>query len=333
MSVNSSGIPLFAGVEDTEDMFLTTMEEMDKELGDEISIAHPLYRYLKDSNLIEYRSSIGTHVPVKILDKPNSTVKSFSHYDDVDNTPQDALSEAKFAYGHIVGTQMYSREEITKNSGSEQLIDLVQTKTTQLEESMENHFADLIMGSQDSNGRDIMGLGRIMAFNQPCGGIDPTKDGYGYWNPQQGLKAGGAQFALATEMRLGMRRLNRITTYRKNKPDVFVCGEDLYDAHQEYAEAKLQLSLNELKDQRGWGDFNMFQINGQTIIYDEAMPAKTGWLMNFKKHTKLRIHSGTNFVFENWQMMNNKIAKKRDQLLYASLYTRRRNANGYIEFT
>lgn len=333
MSVNSSGVPLFAGIEDTEDMFLTTMEEMDNEVGDEISIAHPLYRYLQDNNLIEYRSHIGTHVPVKILDKPNSTVKSFSHYDDVDNTPQDALSEAKFAYGHIVGTQMYSREEITKNAGAEQLIDLVATKTTQLEESMENHFADLIMGTQDADGRNMMGMGRIMAFDQTCGGIDPTADGYAYWNPQRGLKEGGGSYALATEMRDGMRRLTRLTTYRKNTPDVLVCGEDLFNEHQKYAEDKLQLRLDDMKDQRGWGDFNMFPMNGKTIIYDEDMDAKTGWLMNFKKHTKLRVHTGTNFVFENWQMMEGKVAKKRNQLLYASLYTRRRNANGFIQFT
>jgi hypothetical protein len=31
--------------------------------------------------------------------------------------------------------------------------------------------------------------------------------------------------------------------------------------------------------------------------------------------------------------MEKKVAKKRNCLLYACVYTRRRNANGYIEFT
>jgi hypothetical protein len=333
MSVNSTGVPLFAGVEDIDDMFITTMEEMDKEVGDEISIPHPAWVYLKENNLIEYRDSIGTHVPVKLMDKENSTVKDFSHYDDVDNTPQDVLSEAKFAYGHIVGTQMYSREELVKNSGPEQLIDLVEQKQEQLEISMQNHFGTRLMGSQDADGRSFMGLGRVMAYDQSCGGITPTTTGFGYWNPQRGLKSGGGSYALATEFRVGFRRLVRLCTYKKNTPDVFICGEDLYDEFQAYAEGKLQLRLDELKSQKGWGDFNMFPLNGQTIIYDEAMSAKTGWLFNFKKYVKVRIHSGTNFQFEPWQMMNTKVAKKRDCLTYASIYVKRRNANGYITYT
>ena len=332
MSVNSSGVPLFAGIEDIDDMFITTMEEMDKEVVDEITIAHPFYQYLEKNNLIETRSSIGTHVPVKLMDKANSTVKDFSHYDDVDNTPQDALSEAKFAYGHIVGTQMYSREELTKNSGEEGLIDLVETKSDQLKASMTNHFGTLIMGSQDADGRKMTGLGRIMTYDASCGGIDPTAAGYSYWNPQRGLKSGGGSYALATELRAGNRRLTRLCTYQGEVPRVYIAGEDVYDAMQSWAEDKLQMTIKDIKDSDGWGDFEMFAFNGKTIIYDADMDAKTGWLINTNR-TKLRIHSGTNFQFENWQMMEGKIAKKRDMLLYASLYTKRRNTNGTITFT
>jgi hypothetical protein len=333
MSVNSSGVPLFAGIEDIDDMFIATMEEMDKDYSEEISIPHPLWKYLKENNLIEFRDSIGTHVPWKIVDKPNSTVRSFSHYDDVDNTPADALSEAKFAYGHIVGTQMYSREELTKNSGKEQLLDLVSLKAEQLEISMANHFGNLLMGSQDANGRDFMGLGRLMTFDASVGGIDPTAPGFGYWNPQRGLKSGGGSYALASEFREGFRRLERLTTYRGRRPTVFVCGEDVYDAFQAWAETKLQLRLDELKSQKGWGDFEMFPYNGRTIVYDADMDAKTGWLIDFKESVKLRIHRGTNFTFEPWQMMTNKVAKKRDCLTYASLYCKYRNSNGSITYT
>lgn len=331
--LDGTGVPLFAGLESTEDLFISTLEEMDKDVESEIDIPHPIYRYLKDNDLIEYRSSTGAYVPVKLVDKPNSTVKDFSAYDDVDNTPQDALSEAKFTYGNTVGVQMYSREELTINQGEEQLLDLVEIKQEQLETSMGNHFGDLVIGSQDADGRKMMGVGRIMAFGQKCGGIDPTVAGFGYWNPQQGLKAAGGSYALATEFRAGFRRLVRLCTYRQDKPDVFVCGEDLYDAFQAYAEAALRLSVEDLQKQRGWGDFNMFPLNGTTIIYDQGMGAKTGWLMNFKKYIKLRIHSGTNFVFDPWQMMESKVAKKRNCLVRAALYCKRRNCNGVITYT
>ncbi len=281
MSVKSENVPLFAGIESLDDMFMATMEEMDKEVENLIDIKDPIYQYLKKNGLIELRDSIGTHVPVKLLDKPNSTVKDFSHYDDVDNTPQDALAEAQFAYGHIVGTQMYSREELTKNSGDERLIDLVETKTEQLQTSMTNHFSQRLKGTQDADGRSMMGIGRIMTFDAVCGGIDPTKAGFGYWNPQRGLKSGGGQFALATEMRAGLRRLTRLCTQRNDAPDVQLAGEDVYDAMQAWAEEKLRMSLADIKASKGWGDFEMFDFNGRTVIYDPDMDAKTTQLINF----------------------------------------------------
>lgn len=337
MSVNSSGVPLFAGTDAgaADDAFMATMEELDKTVQDQITVAHPFYAYLESKKLIEYRSSIADYVPVKLMDKENSTVKDFSHYDLVDNTPQSGvLSEAKFAYGHTVGTQMYSREELIKNSGKEQLIDMARVKTEQLTTSMKNFFGTKIMGAQDADGRSIMGLGRVMAFDQICGAIDPTVAGFEYWNPQQGLKSDGVtQWSLATEMRPGQRAITRDLTYvGLSNPDVEVCGEDLYDAMQAYAEDKVRLSLDELRDERGWGGFDMFPFNGKTYIYDPAMDAKTGWLLNTTTGIKLRVHSGTNFQFEDWQMMESKIAKKRDCLLYASLYVKRRNANGFITY-
>ena len=130
----------------------------------------------------------------------------------------------------------------------------------------------------------------------------------------------------------GMRRLTRQCTYQAEVPNVLLCGEDLYDAHQAWAEEKLQLRIGDIKDSAGWGDYEMFDFNGRTIMYSQAMPAKTGWLLNMKR-TKVRIHRGTNFTFESWQMLPSKVAKKRDCLTYAAVYTKRRNANGVITFT
>jgi hypothetical protein len=336
MAVNASGVPLFASVEDIDDLLITTMEEYDKEVTDELTVNHPLYKYYEVNGLIEKKGSIGPFVAVKLMDKENSTVKDFTHYDDVDNTPQEGLNEAKFAYGHTIGVQMYSREELVKNAGSGQILDLVEVMKEQLLASMANHFGSKIMGTQDADGRSVMGFGRIMAYDQACGAIDPTAAGFGYWNPQRGLKVGGAQYALATEMRAGMRRLVRLCTYNGEMPRLWLMGEDLYDATCSYFEDKLRITIGELRSsakEKALDNFEMFtDPRGNTYIYSQDLAAKTGWLINTNR-TRIRVHSGTNFSFEPWQMMEKKVAKKRNCLLYACVYTRRRNANGYIEFT
>lgn len=333
MSTSSTGVPVADGWPN-EDIFIATMAERQAEYVSHITINHPLYYYYKENNLIEEVSDIGAYIPVPIVARPNSTVKDFAAYEDVDMTPQDALDEAKFAYGYTVGTQMYSYQEITVANSKNQIIDLVKTKEDQLKETMQNHFGGKIIGSQDADGRSMMGVGRIMAYNQSCGGIDPTQPGFGYWNPQRGLKANGSQYALSTELRAGMRRLERLCTYNFEVPSLWLMGEDVYDAQIAYLESKAGfINPSDMKKQKEWTDFGMAMDNkGRTYIYDAGLPTKTAWLLNTKR-TPIRVHKGTYFTFEPWRRMEKKVAKVRECLLAAAVYTKRRNANGSIEYT
>jgi hypothetical protein len=326
-------LPLFAGTEDAEQLFLATMDALEDNGAEVIDIKDPLWRYLKKRNLIEYVGTIGTEVRIAVMDKENNTVKFHTGYDDVDNTPQDALGVIQYLYGQIVGTQMYNREEMVKNSGEYQVIDLVKKKTKQLELSMTNLVATWLKGTQVADGRKFTGLGNLVAHDTASGGVDPTEAGKDWWNPQLIYKTGTTPFALATELRAGLRKLYRATAYFGTKPDVLLCGEDVYDAQQAWAENLLRLSMDEIKDSSGWGDFNMFTVNGSTVIYDANMGAKVAWALNFQDCARVRIHKGTNFTFEPWQMMPNKVAKKRDCLLYMNVYAEDRRGLGTITFS
>jgi len=353
LSVNSAGIPLFAGVESLDDMFMATMEEMDSEIQDELAVSHPIWEYLQRNNQIEYVDEIATHVPVHLRTKRNPTVKWHSGYDDADSTPAKLLDEAKFAYGHLTGRQMYNREELTKNSGKQQLIDLVESKADQLFADVNEEFANTIIGTQDGDGRKPTGLGRIMDPALAVGNINPATPGFEFWKPFKCEKTPGVNFALATEFRDGMRKL-----YRKihlsgggkklgEKPKdgkglpltsgsgyVLICGEDLYNEHQKAAENALRLTIADLKSQQAWGDFEMFDYNGTTIILEEALPAKEGWLINFKRGIRVRVHSGTNFLWTPWEKLPQKVeTKARDNLTYVCVYAKSRRANGRINFT
>ena len=330
-------LPLFAGTEDTEDIFLTTMFELDKELVNELKVDHPLWEYLQDKNLIKYQSDISTDITIPLLDKPNSTVKDFTAYDDADLTPQDALSEARYVWGHIAGTQMYNREELIKNSGKYQLMDLIDTKKLQLTESMNNHFAEKLIGNQDCNGRVIMGIGLILTKDAECGGIDPTDTGFGYWNPQVTLKDPDSdpvvKFDLATEYRPAMRKLRRDCTMNKMSPDVYFMGEDVWDTHAQFVEEKSVVHLTKEQAEK-FGGYEMLIDNGRFYMYEENLPAKTVWALNFKNRgVELRIHKDTNFSFQPWENTSGKIqSKHRHCLLYAAVICRKRNINGLLEF-
>lgn len=221
MSLSATNVPVANGWPN-EDIFTAVMEERQQDPTVEIKVNHPLYYYYQENGLIEKVSDWGPYKPVKILAKENTTVKDFAHYEDMDDTPQDALDEAKFGNGYFGGRQTYSFQEMLEASSKDRILDLAKVKEQQLTETMGNHFGDLIVGSQDANGKQSMGIGRIMAYNQTCGGIDPTQPGFAYWNPQRGLKADGSSFSLATEFRAGLRRLERLCTYNFETPEFWL---------------------------------------------------------------------------------------------------------------
>lgn len=352
LSINSTGIPLFAGIEDVDDMFMATMEEMDKEIMDEVTIAHPLWEYLKQNNLFEYVDEIGTHVIGHLRRFKNGTVKWVQGYDDADNTPSQLLGEARTPYGHLAATQMYNREELVKNSGKQQLIDLVEQKASQALEDMDAEAADTFIGTQDADGRKPLGIGRIMDETVACSGINPATAGFEFWKPQVIYKTGTTKWALATEFRDGMRDRDRTVRIsgkgrvlgnsmkdrsqqmKQSSGLVEVCGEDIYNEHQKYAENALRLTIADLKSQQSWGSFEMFDYNGKTIVYDPALGAKMSWLLNMRTGIRVRVHRKTNFVFDDWQMMTSKVqTKKRNCLLYIAVYPKSRGANAKLEYS
>ena len=329
---NRHDLPLFNGTQETEDMFLTTLSELDTELVNELKVDHAIYNYLDSKKLIKFQKDISTDIVIPILSKENSTVKSITGYDDADLTPQDATTNAKYLWGHIAGTQMYNREEMVKNSGKHQLMDLIEIKTEQLKESINNHFADKLIGAQDCNGRDILGLGRIMTPGAVVGGIDPSASGFAFWDINQSFKDGTAEkWSLATDLRAGLRHLRRQCTKNGMAPDVYFCGEDVYDAILADMENKMQMTPEQMKTFEG---HEALAHNNLVYVYDKELDPKTAWALNFRNRgVELRIHSDTNFAFQPWENTAGKVqTKHRHCLLYSAVVCRQRNLNGLIEF-
>ncbi len=327
-------LPLFSGTQDTEDMFLTTMQELDKELVNHLKVNHVIWEILQSRNLIKYQSDISTDIQIPLLTKPNSTIKSFTGYDDADLTPQDATKYAVYLWGHIAGTQMYNREEMEKNKGKSRLLDLIETKTEQLKTSANNHFAEKLIGNQDYDGRDFMGLGRVVEKDAVCGGIDPTATGNAFWNPQIALKNPTelTKFPLA-EHRQGIRKLRRMCTIAGRSPDIFFMGEDVWETHCDWLDSVNQVQVDPVKAAL-MESYELLYHAGKYFIYDEDLKPKTCWALNFKdRGVQLRIHKDTNFSFQPWENTAGKIATKhRHCLLYATVVCCERRLNGKIEF-
>jgi hypothetical protein len=342
MANDRSTLPYFAGTQDTEDLFLATMEEVDKDINNVIDLKDPLWHYLKSNNLLDYRSDTGSGaMKFPIMDEDNGTAGEHTGYDDADNTPTNALGNAIYPWGHFHVVQMYNRQEMVDNSGKGQIIDLVEAKTKQAEISLTNRVATKLRGTQTGDGRLPCGLGNLVAYNTASGGINPTAAGadgtaQSWWNPKMIYKTGTTPYALATEaeFRDGMADLYAECARYGSKPDCLLAGKAVYRAHQRWAEGKLNLRLEDLKKDQGLGSWNMFSWEGSTIIRDDALPDKEAWALNFKDGVVVRVHRGTNFIWTPWESLQGKVAaKKRTLLLYMGVGARDRRSSGKIVFS
>lgn len=335
MAVSQTGSVLFAGdLSTVDDLFISTLDEMDKDTENLIDIHDPVWEHMKEHGGIEYRSGRGLNVPVHLVVKDNPTIKHYTHYDDADNTPSDAMDQAKAAYGNVAGVQMYSREELEVNQGEEQLLDLVRVKREQLETGLNNEVANHLMTSTVADGRKPDSLGAVVTQDVALHGIDPTVTGQDWWQPVRTYKTGTTAFALATEFRLGVRKFHRaLTLYDRSPKLLYVAGEDVYDEFQEWAEGKVEMNIRDLQDSRNWGDGNTFPVRGTTVVYSPQLAAKEMWGLNLKT-TKIRVPRSSNFTFTPWQMLEGKVAaKKRNCLFSYAVYCRDRRCNGRIVYS
>ena len=173
-----------------------------------------------------------------------------------------------------------------------------------------------------------------MTYNAVSGGIDPTDGVHTIWNPQRMLKVGGGSYSLATELRAGLRRLSRLCSYNNLYPDLFVMGENVFDAQMSFMEGAVKITLDQLQNDKGmWENFEMYEHRGSVYLYDKALGVNEVWAINHQ-FLKIRVHKGTNFTYSDWAPMPGKIAaKSRSCLLYATPYLKRRDAHGAGTFT
>ncbi|MEJ1355736.1 MAG: phage major capsid protein [Candidatus Sedimenticola sp. (ex Thyasira tokunagai)] len=333
MSTDATGVTLTHS-DNTFDMFIATMAEMPEVGANAIEGYIPLFDYLTRKNLIKMKGSIGPYIPVVIMDKENPTIRWISGYDDANSTPADVLSEGKAQYGHLTGRIVTNREEQVKNASPQQLIDLVEKKHDQLKIGLRKELNAGIMSSDEADGRKITGLGRIMDPTATLHGLAPAK--YDYWKPTQAFKTGTTKFSLATERGAGLRKLFRkqTTVAAGTAPDVVLMGEDLWDAHMNFVESKMQVSVGEVDkvSPSMMGDV-MIEVNGRTFIYSEEIGAKEAWSLNFRDALELRAHKGTWFHQTPWKDITSKVQTiAQDNLTYLSLFCKNRRALGKIEF-
>ena len=266
----------------------TTLANHMPKLVDNVFSARPLIYFLKQAGQVRQISG-GAKIVIPMIHGLNSTAKSVTDYEVLDITAQSGISAAEYNWKQFAATIAISGIEEAKNNSEEQIIDLLEAKTMQAEESISEKFdemfitSDLTAGATGNTGKDWLGLAALVK-NQTAvvGGINPATSGNEFWKSSINTTAGALTLAQMGTM------FNNVSV-GNDQPNMVLTSQTLYEKYESLLQPQLRYSDTKTADA---GFLNLL-YKGSPVVYDKYVTATDMFFLN-TKYLRLVGHS------ENW---------------------------------
>lgn len=302
------------------DQFITTTLQYwaSRTLADNIFNGHALFFWLKERDRIQPIPG-GRTIVEPIVHAINTTVRSMGFYDTVDTSVQAGISAAEYSWSVVAGTIVLSEAEIRQNQGPSQVINLLEAKGDQLEQSFQEELSTELFGDGTGNGGlDMLGLRAIILNSGTLGGIDGTANTY--W--RSAADTTSAALTLAQ-----MRTVWRTASVGNQHPDFTITEGVLWDAY----EALLQPNVRYEDELMANAGFTTLRWKGRPLVYDEQCPTGYMFFIN-SKYLKLRPHSSMakSFRAEPIQQPTDQLVRIAKVWWMAQLTTNNRRMHGFL---
>jgi hypothetical protein len=313
-----------------------TLKNYRGQLADNITNHQVLWLQMKERGFIREDEG-GTSIVETLLVERNTTVSSYSGYDIIDTSPQGGFTAAEFDWKQIAGSVTISGEEEFKNSGSKtKVINLLQSKITQLELSMMLEINRQLQADGTGNGgKDITGLGLAVedgASFSTYGGINSST--FPYWRNQWLSDVAITSSTDFASYMSGLRTLYNSCSRGKVKPTIIISDQYLFERY----EAALVPNERFMDMRLGDAGFLNLMFKATPWVFDDDMPGASltvgassdnhELVMLNADFLKFVMGKGKNFVVTDFQRPENQDAKVSQILLYGNLTCSNRQRQG-----
>ena len=258
----------------------TTLAKYRDQLTDNVFTARPLTYFLTDKGRIRMIDG-GTKIVEPLIYGQNSTVASYSGYDTIGLTAQTGITAAEFDWKQYAASIAISGIEEAKNNGDAAVLNLLEAKVMQAEESLREGFNTMFYGDGTGNsGKDWNGLGNLVEASGTVGGINRATGGNEYWR----------SYEENTSAALTLGQMN--TAYNSvsvgnDHPDMVLTTQTLYEKY----EALLQPQLRYTDTKTADAGFQNLLFKAAPVTYDTGCTAGVMYFLN-SKYLTLVGHSG-----------------------------------------
>lgn len=285
-------------VPNLSEIVTTTIQSRSKALADNNTNNNALLMRLNERGNVKTVSG-GDVILQELAFADNSTVKNYSGYEPLDISPSEVFSAASFDWKQKAVAVTISGLEQLKNSGKERMIDLLEARIGNAEDSMMNSVAtDLYSDGTGDGGKQIGGLQLLVADTptNTVGGIDRNAAIGAFWKNVSFDATTDGSAAATTSNILGYMNTvyNRLVRGR-DKPDLIVADGNYYNLFL----GALQPNQRFTDDRMASAGFTSLKFLGADVVLDGGIgggcPSNHMYFLN-TKFIFFRPHRDRNFV-------------------------------------
>ena len=267
----------------------TTLANYRDQLTDNVFTDRVLTNHLMSKGRIRMLNG-GTKIVEPLIYGTNATVASYSGYDSISLAAQTGITAAEYEWKQYAASIAISGIEEAKNNGEQEIINLLEAKIMQAEESMREGFNTMFYADGTGNSsKDWNGLGNIIEASGTVGNINRGTVGNEYWKSYEENTSAALTIAQ-------MATAYNTVSIGNDHPDLVLTTQTLFEKY----EALLQPNLRYTDTKTADAGFQNLLFKAAPVVFDAACPSEVMFFMN-SKYITLVGHSGkwfqqTNFV-------------------------------------
>ena len=320
-----------------DEILSTTLAAHRESFTDNVFKRRPLAFYLKDNGRVKMKDG-GHKIVMPIMLTTSNGGGSYTGYDTLSLATSDTGTAAEFTWKQY--QQPITIDGLTefKNSGVNQLIDLLEAKVNQAEDTMIENLNTMWFGDGTGNGgKDMNGLGVLIGDESDAittvGGIDCSLAANATW--RSGVYRSAGTFSGSGTPSATVNGINKIRTAMNtatrgtDKVDLILTDQSIYEAF----EAQLN-PLTRYEDVKAANaGFENFTYKSVPIMWDEQIPTQYLTYGINTKHLNLIGGKGRWFYNTPFETTPDKDAKWAHVLCYGNMVTDSRRHHFRIEFS
>jgi len=313
-----------AGNSNFDEILTTTLKNYIPKLTDNVFSARPLFYALTNGQTIR-RISGGSKIVVPIIYGKNTTAGSYAGTDSITTTAQAGISAAEYDWRQYAATVTISGIEEAKNNGEAQIIDLLEGKIFQTQETIIENLNTMFFGNSTGNsGKDWMGLSALVGLGNDDGtsalaGIDATDSDNSWWRSSVTNQGGAITVA-------AMATLYNNVSVGNDQPTICVTGQSQYEAYEALLDQNIRYTDTDMAD----GGFQNLLFKGCPITFDDTLAGEGKLYFLNTKYIQLVAHSDVWFKPTPFVRPTNQDAVYSQILCYGNLTTSNRSRQGYM---